>query len=133
MNASSDEVLRSLSSYGINVDETKEIILYAPTWKGNDYYKPEINVEDFTTFLNTLETMIDSKRYQILVKPHQVVYQTLKKQGKLLDFMIPAEMDTNELLSITDVLISDYSSIFYDFLASGKPVLFYIEDLIIKD
>ncbi|MCR5737223.1 MAG: CDP-glycerol glycerophosphotransferase family protein [Eubacterium sp.] len=129
VNASRDEVLRSLSSYGINVDETKEIILYAPTWKGNDYYKPEINVEDFTTFLNTLETMIDSNRYQILVKPHQVVYQTLKKQGKLLDFMIPAEMDTNELLSITDVLISDYSSIFYDFLASGKPVLFYIEDL----
>lgn len=32
-------------------------------------------------------------------------------------------------MSITDVLISDYSSIFYDFLATGKPVVFYIPDL----
>ena len=32
-------------------------------------------------------------------------------------------------MSITDILISDYSSIFFDFLASDKPVLFYIPDL----
>ena len=37
-------------------------------------------------------------------------------------------MDTNEILSVTDVLISDYSSIFYDFMLTGKPILFYVPD-----
>ena len=129
LNANRDDVINMLSSYGIIVDSKKEIILYAPTWKGNDYNKPEINPEEFTGIKKSLEQIIDTNRYQILIKPHQVVYQTLKKQGRLPDMMIPAEIDTNELLSITDLLISDYSSIFYDFLASGKPVLFYIEDL----
>ena len=41
---------------------------------------------------------------------------------------IPATMDTNEILSVTDVLISDYSSIFYDFMLTGKPILFYVPD-----
>lgn len=124
-----EDVLKKLSSYGISIDKNRDVILYAPTWKGNDYHKPEINVDEFTEFQNTLEQMVDTNKYQILIKPHQVVYQTLKKQGKFSNLLIPAEMDTNELLSVTDLLISDYSSIFYDFLASGKPVLFYIPDL----
>ena len=37
-------------------------------------------------------------------------------------------MDANEILSVTDVLISDYSSIFFDYLNTGKPVVFYIPD-----
>ena len=45
------------------------------------------------------------------------------------DSLIPAFIDTNELLAITDILISDYSSIFYDYLATDKPVIFYIPDL----
>ncbi len=122
-------VLEKLSSFGVPVDAGKKIILYAPTWKGSDYYKPEIDAEEFTGFKNTLEQMIDTGTYQILIKPHQVVYKELAKSGKLSEMMVPAEMDTNELLSVTDILISDYSSIFYDFLASGRPVLFYIRDL----
>ena len=45
------------------------------------------------------------------------------------NIFVPATMDTNELLAITDVLISDYSSIFYDYLVTDKPVLFYIPDI----
>ena len=122
-------VIAKLQSLGISIDSDKKIILYAPTWKGTDYYKPEINAEEFTEFKESLEQMIDTDQYQILIKPHQVVYKELAKSGNLSEMLIPAEMDTNELLSVTDILISDYSSIFYDFLASGKPVLFYIKDL----
>ncbi len=129
LQADRKEVLEKLASFGISIDEKKDVLLYAPTWKGNDYYKPEIDVEEFDRFQNTLEQIIDTDKYQILIKPHQVVYQTLKKQGKLSPAFIPAEMDTNELLSVTDLLVSDYSSIFYDFLAGSKPVLFYIPDL----
>mgnify|MGYP000223012239 CR=1 FL=1 len=71
-------------------------------------------------FKRELEEYIDTDKYQILLKPHQVVYKELVKSGMFSNSLIPAFIDTNELLSITDILISDYSSIFFDFLASDK-------------
>ncbi len=123
------EIISNLQKYGIDIDSKKEIILYAPTWKGNDYNRPEIDVNEYIDFKRTVESMIDTDRYQILLKPHQVVYKELKKSGRMNDSLIPAFIDTNELLSITDILISDYSSIFYDYLVTDKPVIFYIPDL----
>lgn len=118
------EIISNLQKYGIDIDSKKEIILYAPTWKGNDYNRPEIDVNEYIDFKRTVESMIDTDRYQILLKPHQVVYKELKKSGRMNDSLIPAFIDTNELLSITDILISDYSSIFYDYLVTDKPVIF---------
>ncbi len=123
------EIISSLQKYGIDIDSKKEIILYAPTWKGSDYNRPEIDVNEYIDFKRIVESMIDTDRYQILLKPHQVVYKELKKSGRMSDSLIPAFIDTNELLSITDILISDYSSIFYDYLVTDKPVIFYIPDL----
>ncbi len=37
-------------------------------------------------------------------------------------------MDPNEVLSIVDLLITDYSSIFFDFLVTDKPIIFYVWD-----
>ncbi len=128
-NAEKQAVTELLERYNIHLNPNKKIILYAPTWKGDDYYHPQAYVEDYIQFKNTLETFIDTDQYQILLKPHQVVYKALQKSGQLDNSLIPAFVDTNELLSITDILISDYSSIFFDFLASKKPIIFYIPDL----
>jgi CDP-glycerol glycerophosphotransferase (TagB/SpsB family) len=128
-NTERTHVVALLEKYGIEVNPNKEIILYAPTWKGSDYNHPQIDVDEYINFKRALEANIDSDKYQILLKPHQVVYKELKKSGRVNDSLIPAFIDTNELLSVTDILISDYSSIFYDFLACGRPVIFYIPDL----
>ena len=42
--------------------------------------------------------------------------------------LIPDFVDTNELLSVVDLLITDYSSIFFDYLVTDRPILFYIWD-----
>ena len=124
-----ESILLNMKKYGIETDSKKQIILYAPTWKGNDYNHPEIDVNEYILFKRTIESMIDTDKYQVLLKPHQVVYKELKKSGRMNDSLIPAFIDTNELLAVTDILISDYSSIFYDYLATDKPVIFYIPDL----
>ncbi len=128
-NSNKDDVIALLESYNINIEPSKKIILFAPTWKGNDYYHPQVDVDEYINFKRTIEEHLNSDEYQVLLKPHQVVYKELQKSGGLSDSLIPAYIDTNELLSVTDILISDYSSIFYDFLCSGKPVIFYIPDL----
>ena len=55
---------------------------------------------------------IAGESVQLLIKPHQAVYNQLKNNtGILKGKIISPTFDTNELLSAVDVLISDYSSI----------------------
>ena len=76
-----------------------------------------------------IEENVDTREYQVLVKPHQIVYYHIKDTVGITGQYIPATVDTNELLRATDVLISDYSSIYFDYLVSKKPILFFIPDL----
>ena len=124
------EIIKKLRKYGVEVDDTKKIIMYAPTWKGEKYSNPDISTESYFELIDKLEQVVDTDRYQMLVKPHQIVYKHIVENGKVLtDKFIPADIDANEIMSIVDVLISDYSSIYFDFLASLRPVIFYIPDL----
>ena len=126
------EIIRKLQSYGVNAEADKKIILYAPTWRGEQYSQPDTDLQDVYKLIQIIENSIDTKEYQVLVKLHQIVYHYLKENqvelGDAQAKFIPATMDTNEILSVTDVLISDYSSIFYDFMLTGKPILFYVPD-----
>lgn len=125
-----DKIIDRLRAYGVKVDETKKIIMYAPTWKGEKYSNPDISTESYFELIDKLEHVIDTDNYQVLVKPHQIVYKHIVESGKVLtDKFIPADIDANEIMSVVDVLISDYSSIYFDFLASSRPVIFYIPDL----
>lgn len=66
--------------------------------------------------------------YQVLVKVHPFVYKTALKYKELKPYLIPDSFDTNELLSVVDLLITDYSSIFFDFLVTDNPIIFYSPD-----
>ncbi|MDE7199675.1 MAG: CDP-glycerol glycerophosphotransferase family protein [Lachnospiraceae bacterium] len=122
-----EQIIGKLQRYGMEADPDRRIILYAPTWKGESYGMADAGVEVYYKFKEELEKYIDVSRYQILVKVHQRVFELAK--DKLTEgWFVPATIDANEVLAVTDILISDFSSIFYDFLGTGKPVLFYIPD-----
>lgn len=122
-----ESISYKLSSLGINTD--KKIILYAPTWKGNLYNQLDYNIDEFKNIIYRLEKSIDTAKYQIYLRVHYFLYKILSKDDALKDILIPFTIDTNELLSEVDILISDYSSIFFDFLCTGRPILFYVPDL----
>ncbi|HZK25177.1 MAG TPA: glycosyltransferase [Oscillospiraceae bacterium] len=124
-------VIKKLQALGIAVEEDKEIILYAPTWRGNNFFKPDDSITEYVEVLTTLQQQLDTSKYQILIKPHPAVDKHItpeqtKQHGNLF---IPGSLDTNELLAAVDILISDYSSIFFDFMLTNRPILFYIPDL----
>lgn len=122
-------VIEKLAARGVTVDPAKKIILYAPTWRGTSYSNPTVDIENYASFVETVSSRIDSAQYQILVKPHQVVYKKLSEEEKRSGKYVPRSIDANELLSIVDVLVSDYSSIYFDFMLTERPILFYIPDL----
>ena len=124
-----EAVFQKLQMAGIQADPSKKLILYAPTWKGSKYSSPDTSLDAYEKMISTIEENVDTNEYQVFVKPHQIVYYHIKNTQGVTGQYIPATVDTNELLRATDVLISDYSSIYFDYLVSGKPILFFIPDL----
>ncbi len=123
-----NEVLNRLRSYGVSVDENKKIILFAPTWRGTTFAHASSDISFCYALKERLEQIIDTTQYQILIKLHQQVFELVRNtlDG---DFFVPSMIDANEMLAVTDILINDISSIYFDFLATGRPILFYIPDL----
>jgi CDP-glycerol glycerophosphotransferase len=118
-----------LRSRGVVVDDAQKIILYAPTWKGNSFYKPSDDAEELLRRVRELNERIDTTQWRVLLRVHQQVYQYAADHPELREILVPNEMPANLALGVSEVLISDYSSIFYDFLATGRPILFYVPDL----
>ena len=129
IHAHRDEMLKRFEEYGVKVDQNKKIILYAPTWKGASTLQPVMETDKYFKVRENILNNVDKSRYQVLIKPHQAVYKKLTAEERRCGVFIPATMDTNEILSAVDLLISDYSSIVFDYLLTDRPVLFYIPDI----
>lgn len=100
----------------------KPVVLYAPTWRGT--------VDDVQFDTARLEDDLRALAGQgahLLFRGHSFLEEMLAGGGLACD-VVPGDIDTNELLSVVDVLITDYSSVFFDFLPTGRPLLFYIYD-----
>ncbi|MDJ0356572.1 CDP-glycerol glycerophosphotransferase family protein [Paenarthrobacter sp. PH39-S1] len=113
-----DDLRRRL---GISVD--RKVVLYAPTWRGSLGSTDSDNQQ----VLDTMACLMDLDCHP-LFRGHAMVAGTLENTA-LYDFLVPEDLDTNDLLSIVDVLITDYSSIFFDFMATGKPIVYFAYDL----
>jgi CDP-glycerol glycerophosphotransferase len=109
----------------LGLDENKKIVLYAPTWRGEvGNVSGEIDkiIEDMTT----LEKSV-GKEYTVLLKVHSLMQKYVKEKKVKLN-LAPDNLDTNELLSVVDILITDYSSVFFDFMVTKRPIIFYAYD-----
>ncbi|MDQ1607178.1 MAG: CDP-glycerol glycerophosphotransferase [Microbacteriaceae bacterium] len=117
-----------LEASGLQLDG-RQIILYAPTWKGTSFSEPEDDAEELIRRVGELESQIDTERYVVLLKTHQIVHKLTAHRPAFRGRVVPNEIPTNELLGATDVLVTDYSSIFFDFLPTRRPILFLTPDI----
>lgn len=104
------------------------IIVFAPTFRGagqKDAYYP---YDDFIDFEALYELCERTNSYFVFEMHHFIkdappIPEPYRSRLKDL-----SEEDLNDLLCAADVLVTDYSSCFYDFLPQGKPVVFYAPD-----
>ena len=114
----------SLKDY-LGIEKNKKVVLYAPTWRG------ELgNVSNMS--LDVLKRVQDMKQKLpddciLLLKLHHMMDKYLTDDLKELS--IPEDVEINQVLAATDILITDYSSVFFDFMITQKPILFYAYDL----
>ncbi|MGZ4458569.1 MAG: CDP-glycerol glycerophosphotransferase family protein [Nocardioidaceae bacterium] len=123
-----DRVVQLLESRGVRIGGRK-IVLYAPTWRGETFQDPHVNAAQLLATVRDLQESVDSSQYVVLLKVHQVVYNAVRARVGDSDFLVPNSVPTNLTLGVTDLLVTDYSSIFFDYLATGRPVLHYVPDL----
>lgn len=107
----------------IGIPSNAKVVLYAPTWRGV-HGKATF---DAKSLINDLNQMKNTGAF-ILFRGHHMVESSLKKIS-IPAKIVPSDIDTNELLSVVDVLITDYSSIAFDYLCLRKPIIYYMHDL----
>ena len=128
LNTPRAEVFDELRRRGVRVDPDKKVILYAPTWRGT-IGNVRAGTDELEEFRAAVAQRIDSDEYQILIKPHTFHYNRLSETEKRSGGYVPRHMNANRLLAAVDVLVSDYSSIFFDFMVTGRPIIFFVPDL----
>ncbi|MDK9844886.1 CDP-glycerol glycerophosphotransferase family protein [Staphylococcus equorum] len=107
----------------------KNIILFAPTFRGNGHrtaFYPFFKLD-----LERLASYAKDNNAVILFKMHPLVRNNIKIPKKYENYLIDVHdyTEVNDLLFVSDLLISDYSSIIYEFALLKKPMLFYAFDL----
>lgn len=110
---------------GLGIGQKRHVILYAPTWRDDDVVYVDKVQQKLRIDLEKLEKSIDDDTvilvgFPQLVKDH---YPNLEKfANKVID--VTKYPEITDLYLVTDILISDYSSIIFDF-ANLKGQLFY--------
>ena len=102
---------------------TSTTILYAPTFRDTNRFDRETPIE-----WERLNDLLKENNTTFLIKLHRHDYSMVMKEEYSHIRVLDNESDMYPLFSKVDLLITDYSSIFFDFLLTDKPVLFYPYD-----
>jgi CDP-ribitol ribitolphosphotransferase len=110
--------------YGLTDD--RRVILYAPTFRGDSVADAHAT-DDLD--LEVLRASLGDD-HVLLVRLHPFVRSRTTIGPELADFAIDVSdhPDINELMLVSDVLVTDYSSAIYEFALLGRPMVFFAPD-----
>jgi len=113
-------------SWRDHINENK-CILYMPTWRRGIYGSEGKAIEDHGLELESVGEFCEQRGFEFLLKLHP------SEEGETDDYdavhTLPEYLDIYDVLSDVDILVTDYSSIYFDYLHVNKPIVFYPYDL----
>ncbi|MBU8683679.1 CDP-glycerol glycerophosphotransferase family protein [Bacillus haynesii] len=122
------ETVRELKEK-MQLPSDKKVIIYAPTWRDDQFYKKGKYKFDLDLDLNKLREEIGGD-YVIVLRMHYLVAENFDLEpykGFAYDFS--SYEDIRELYMVSDLLITDYSSVFFDFANLKRPMIFFVPDI----
>ncbi|MGZ5372640.1 MAG: CDP-glycerol glycerophosphotransferase family protein [Aeromicrobium sp.] len=110
----------------LGLTDGRRVILYAPTFRG----------EQGTSARNPSELDLEllarelSAEFVLLLRSHPFVRERTALGRYAQDFVIDVSdhADINELMLASDILVTDYSSVIFDFALLGRPIVFFAPD-----
>jgi len=113
----------------IGIPTNKKTILYAPTWRDDEFYTKGQYKFELHLNLQTLRQQLGDE-YVILLRTHYFIADVLDVSAyKGFAYNLSRYDDISELYLISDILITDYSSVFFDYANLKRPMLFFTYDL----
>ncbi|RJL33501.1 bifunctional glycosyltransferase/CDP-glycerol:glycerophosphate glycerophosphotransferase [Bailinhaonella thermotolerans] len=118
-----DASVKAVVRSRLGIPDGKRVVLYAPTWRDYDRDNPSLRLD-----------VDDARRvlgddHVLLVRGHlmQAGPGLHDPSGFVVD--VTSYPDITELMLVSDVLITDYSSVMFDFASTRRPMLFFTYDL----
>ena len=113
----------------LRLDPGKKLILYAPTWRDDECYGPGLYKFELKLELDKMKEALGDE-YIVLLRTHYFIADSVDTAA-YGGFAVNVSRydDIAELYLISDILITDYSSVFFDFGGLRRPMLFYTYDL----
>ena len=123
-----DDIARQLKEK-LGIPKDKKTILYAPTWRDDEYYTKGQYKFSLKLDLNLMKEKMGDE-YVIILRTHYFIADALDVTGlEGFAFNLSKYDDISELYLISDYLITDYSSVFFDYANLKRPMLFFTYDL----
>ncbi|WBB89341.1 bifunctional glycosyltransferase/CDP-glycerol:glycerophosphate glycerophosphotransferase [Verrucosispora sp. WMMC514] len=106
----------------------KKVVLYAPTWRDDEFHS--MGRYKMTLMLDLAEARAKlGYDHVLLVRRHPNVVDEIPGAGDGFVWDVSRYPDVADLLALTDVLVTDYSSLMFDFANTRRPMLFFTYDL----
>lgn len=112
----------------IGLPAGKRVVLYTPTWRDDQYYGRGRYKFDLQLDLAAAKERLGDD-HVLLIRPHSNVVDAVPGAGDGFVWDVSAYPDVNDLFLIADVMITDYSSVLFDYVNTGRPILFFTYDL----
>ncbi|MCG1028149.1 CDP-glycerol glycerophosphotransferase family protein [Virgibacillus halodenitrificans] len=113
----------------VNLPLDKKVILYAPTWRDNQFYGKGRYKFDLQMDLSKMKKEL-GEDYVIVLRLHYLVAENLDLTGfEKFVYDFSYHEDIRDLYLISDLLITDYSSVFFDYANLKKPMIFFVYDI----
>ena len=114
------DAIRARVRADLAITDDQTAVLYAPTWRDSDEFPVALDLSRMADEL--------AERHKLLVRAHHLTGSaSFDTRPGLAD--VSSRDDSAELFLAADVLITDYSSVMFDFAVTGKPMLFFTYDL----
>jgi CDP-glycerol glycerophosphotransferase (TagB/SpsB family)/glycosyltransferase involved in cell wall biosynthesis len=137
-----DDERAALIRRRLGVPAGKRVVMYVPTWRDNQHDGTSRYGLDLQLDLVAASEEL-AEDYVLLIRGHHLMAgwklataggsggssprASTAERGFVFD--VTGYPDINDLLRITDVLLTDYSSVMFDFAPTGRPILFFTYDL----
>ncbi|QQZ10349.1 bifunctional glycosyltransferase/CDP-glycerol:glycerophosphate glycerophosphotransferase [Heyndrickxia vini] len=113
----------------LNIPLDKKVVLYAPTWRDDEFYEPGKYKFNLKLDLQKMREQLGDE-YVVALRMHYFIADEIDTTG--LDgfaYNFSKYDDIAELYLLSDILITDYSSVFFDYANLKRPILFFTYDL----
>lgn len=126
INYTPEDIARIKGDLGL--DPNKKLVLYAPTWRDDEFVKAHEFTAQLRLDLAELQDRFGSD-VTFLIRTHYMIANSLDLTQFTNAVNVSDYQDISELYLISDVLITDYSSVMFDYSILRRPIIFYTYDL----